>query len=347
MCESGAEQLQHRIQETISMLVTHWEEMLSLAALEPLSPEVQSRVAGLALESASLVTQDVITDGAARELGTALFELTAPFAIEIVDLQAALLEYLADLLSDEQQRDDYALGLHQTLNAMALGFLTARADAATAFNIRSLRNLRHDLKTPINAITGFSKVILNGIDGPITNFQQEDLTAIFEAGQQLLSMLEDLTSVVIRDERKATLTTTTFDVAVLLGDIMKTAQPLLAEREHTFTVQVAGMLDEMTAPLSSLRWVILSSLLVLGRCAEGRNLRLEVSRSAQEGEDFLTCRMVGVGLASSTTVQKVEQATQLVPSVRYCREMGGQLVIDVQQDDLVITVELPMVVQQD
>lgn len=346
MYQLGAGQLHQHIQESISTLATRWEEILSQSAPEPLSAEMNSRVEELALGAALLVMQAVVADGGARELGAALFEIAAPSSIEIVTLQAALVEYIDDLSLDVQPRGEYLSYSRQALNEMTLGFLTARADAATAFNIRSLRNLKHDLKTPINAITGFSKVILKGIDGPITDFQQEDLTAIFEAGQQLLEMLDDLTSVVIRDEEKAALDSITFDVAVLLGDIMKTAQPLLAAREHTLRVQAVGMLGKMTAPLSVLRWVILSGLLVLGRQAEHATLLLEVSRSAQAGADYLTYRMVGVGLASPTTVLAVEQAMQLVTSKRYCREMGGKLVIETQQDDIVITAELLACVEQ-
>ncbi len=341
MSQLKSGRLHQRILESISTLATSWEKILSQSAPEPLSAELKSRVEELAIEAVLVVTQPVVVDGDACKLGAALFELTASSSIEIITLQAALLEYIDDLFPDDQQRGKLPSPSRQALNEMTLGFLTARADTATAFNIRSLHNLKHDLKTPINAITGFSKVILKGIDGPITDFQQEDLTAIFEAGRQLLAMLDDLTSVVIRDEEKAALDSTTFDVAVLLGDIVKTAQPLLAALEQILMVRAIGMLGKMTAPLSLLRWVILSGLLVLGRQAEHATLLLEVSRSAQAGADYLTYRMVGVGLASSVTMLAVEQAMHLVTSRRYCREMGGQLVIETQQDDLVITVELP------
>lgn len=50
----------------------------------------------------------------------------------------------------------------------------------------------HDLKSPMNAITGFTKVVLKGIDGPVNETQVTDLTAAFSAGQRMLGLLNNL-----------------------------------------------------------------------------------------------------------------------------------------------------------
>ena len=55
-----------------------------------------------------------------------------------------------------------------------------------------LANMSHELRTPLNSIIGFSRVILKGIDGPITDIQQQDLTAIYNSGQHLLGLINDI-----------------------------------------------------------------------------------------------------------------------------------------------------------
>jgi K+-sensing histidine kinase KdpD len=50
----------------------------------------------------------------------------------------------------------------------------------------------HDLKSPMNAINGFTKVVLKGIDGPINETQATDLNAVFTAGQRMLTLLSNL-----------------------------------------------------------------------------------------------------------------------------------------------------------
>jgi K+-sensing histidine kinase KdpD len=44
----------------------------------------------------------------------------------------------------------------------------------------------------MNAITGFTKVVIKGIDGPVNETQVTDLTAAFQAGQRMLALLNNL-----------------------------------------------------------------------------------------------------------------------------------------------------------
>src|SRR3972149_5283068 len=55
-----------------------------------------------------------------------------------------------------------------------------------------LANMSHELRTPLNSIIGFSRGILKGIDGPINETQAQDLTAIYNSGQHLLGLINDI-----------------------------------------------------------------------------------------------------------------------------------------------------------
>ncbi|RPH60562.1 MAG: sensor histidine kinase [Chloroflexi bacterium] len=50
----------------------------------------------------------------------------------------------------------------------------------------------HDLKTPLNAVIGFSKVVLKGIDGPVNEMQVTDLTSVHANGQRMLALISNL-----------------------------------------------------------------------------------------------------------------------------------------------------------
>ncbi|MBE2272472.1 MAG: GAF domain-containing protein, partial [Anaerolinea sp.] len=55
-----------------------------------------------------------------------------------------------------------------------------------------LANMSHELRTPLNSIIGFSRVILKGIDGPLTEMQEQDLTTIYNSGLHLLNLINDI-----------------------------------------------------------------------------------------------------------------------------------------------------------
>lgn len=55
-----------------------------------------------------------------------------------------------------------------------------------------LANMSHELRTPLNSILGFSDVMLEGIDGPLTDYMENDLRLIQKNGQHLLHLINDV-----------------------------------------------------------------------------------------------------------------------------------------------------------
>ena len=55
-----------------------------------------------------------------------------------------------------------------------------------------LANMSHELRTPLNSILGFADVILEGLDGPLTENMDNDLRLIQKNGQHLLHLINDV-----------------------------------------------------------------------------------------------------------------------------------------------------------
>jgi signal transduction histidine kinase len=50
----------------------------------------------------------------------------------------------------------------------------------------------HDLRSAFNHIVGFSKIVLNGQDGALTDLQKEDLTTVYRSGLRALTLMNNL-----------------------------------------------------------------------------------------------------------------------------------------------------------
>ncbi|MBM3153565.1 MAG: HAMP domain-containing histidine kinase [Chloroflexi bacterium] len=50
----------------------------------------------------------------------------------------------------------------------------------------------HDLKSPFNRILGFLKLVINGLDGPLTDLQRDDLTTAYHNAIHALALMSNL-----------------------------------------------------------------------------------------------------------------------------------------------------------
>ena len=93
-----------------------------------------------------------------------------------------------------------------------------------------LANMSHELRTPLNSIIGFSRVILKGIDGPVSEMQQQDLTAIYNSGQHLLGLINDILDLSRIEAGKMELNFEEVRLSEMVTSVMSTAKGLVKEK---------------------------------------------------------------------------------------------------------------------
>lgn len=76
----------------------------------------------------------------------------------------------------------------------------------------------HDLKTPLNAIIGFIKVVIKGIDGPINETQNTDLTTALNGSQRMLTLINNLVEMARLNNGEITLRREECNIADLIED---------------------------------------------------------------------------------------------------------------------------------
>jgi len=236
------------------------------------------------------------------------------------------------------------------VGAVGIGCAIGKVERAKTFDMNAMSVMGHDLKTPINAITGFSKVILKGIDGPITEFQQQDLTSIHDAGQKLLTMIDELFRTAKTDAGKTNLYGAEFDVVALMGDVLHVSQPILARHGHALSVRCQGELGMMNLDASRVRWVLLGLLYYAARRTNNSTVSLSVARETVEDTDrFLITISIAKPQQTPDEVDfwaddkaQADADIAFITSRRFCEELGGSLTTEESKDDLVrFVVRLP------
>lgn len=103
-----------------------------------------------------------------------------------------------------------------------------------------LANMSHELRTPLNSIIGFSRVILKGIDGPLTEMQEQDLNTIYTSGQHLLNLINDILDQAKLAANRMDLQTDYFDMKSVIDGVRSIGIGLVKDKPVDIYVEVAS-----------------------------------------------------------------------------------------------------------
>jgi signal transduction histidine kinase/CheY-like chemotaxis protein len=138
-----------------------------------------------------------------------------------------------------------------------------------------LANMSHELRTPLNSIIGFSRVILKGIDGPITDLQNQDLTAIHNAGQHLLGLINDILDISRIDAGKMELAFEEVDMRNLIQSVASTALGLIKDKPIRLSQFIPDDLPLARADPIRARQVLLNLLSNASKFTESGSIVIE------------------------------------------------------------------------
>lgn len=149
-----------------------------------------------------------------------------------------------------------------------------------------LANMSHELRTPLNSIIGFSRVILKGIDGPVTDLQQQDLTAIYNSGQHLLGLINDILDLSKIEAGKMELTFDEVDIEKLIKSVMSTVLGLIKDKPVQLVDELEENLPTVKADSMRIRQILI-------------NLFSNAAKFTDEGTITVTARREEAGVRIS------------------------------------------------
>ena len=122
-----------------------------------------------------------------------------------------------------------------------------------------LANMSHELRTPLNSILGFSDVMLDGLDGPLTETMENDLKLINRNGQHLLSLISDVLDMAKITAGKMNLNFERFNLREVLEDVVNITAALARDKALALQLETDASSDlEVEADHTRLRQVMIN-----------------------------------------------------------------------------------------
>jgi len=100
-----------------------------------------------------------------------------------------------------------------------------------------LANMSHELRTPLNSILGFTDVMLEGLDGELTEHMNTDLRLVQKNGQHLLHLINDVLDMAKIESGRMNLHPERFNIYSVLEEVCSITSALASEKNLSLFIE--------------------------------------------------------------------------------------------------------------
>ena len=238
-----------------------------------------------------------------------------------------------DVQSDKPNRfSEEDANIYTTLAAqVGVALQNARLYAEQAATVAQLReldrlkssflaNMSHELRTPLNSILGFTDVILEELDGPITAPMNNDLQLIQKNGLHLLNLINDVLDMAKIEAGKMNLYLERFKIHNILEDVVSITSPLVNEKAVSlFIEENSDQAVELLADRTRIRQVMLNLVNNAMKFTEKGKISIHTMR--QNEHVLIKVKDTGIGIPSDKLEAVFQEFAQVDTSTT--RKVGG------------------------
>ena len=217
------------------------------------------------------------------------------------------------------------------------------ASAGSRSKSEFLASMSHELRTPLNAVLGYTQLLHDGITGPVSTAQQDQLLRIRASATHLLGLIDEVLSYSRLEAGREQVSFQDVDVATVLDESISLVRPMAAAKRLPLLVQVPAGAERLylTTDVLKLRQILVNLLTNAVKFTDVGGIT--ASSHADADQVVFTVRDTGIGIPAAHIERvfepfwQVEQAPArrvggtglgLSVSRRLARLLGGELTVE-------------------
>jgi signal transduction histidine kinase len=183
-----------------------------------------------------------------------------------------------------------------------------------------LANMSHELRTPLNSILGFADVMLEELDGPLTENMNNDLGLIYKNGQHLLHLINDVLDMAKIESGKMNLNIEKFNLQEIIEEVTSITAPFASEKNLALFIEADSDHEvEINADKIRLRQVMINLINNSIKFTETGKIAIRVTR--EETSVLICVKDTGIGIPTDQLEAVFQEFTQVDTSTT--RKVGG------------------------
>ena len=194
-------------------------------------------------------------------------------------------------------------------------------EQASALKSQFLANMSHEFRTPLNAILGYTHMLLNGVTGAVSETQKKGLTRIDSNSRHLLALINDILDITRIEAGRMPLNVTSFAIPELVNEVMSELEPIIKRSNLEVSARAAGKLPTLKSDRQKVKQIVLNLLSNALKFTPEGSVTITARYDARSRMINIAVRDTGVGIAADDQVKVFEDFRQLDSSP--ARGYGG------------------------
>jgi PAS domain S-box-containing protein len=193
-------------------------------------------------------------------------------------------------------------------------------EQASALKSQFLANMSHEFRTPLNAILGYTSLLLQGISGPLNPPQEKNLSRVDSNARHLLEIINDILDISRIEAGKMPLHLTTFPLPALVQEVLAELEPLIVRSRLEVRADTRAV-PEITSDRGKVKQIVLNLVTNAIKFTPSGTVTLRVEPAARGREVAISVTDTGIGIDKADHERVFEDFRQADNSP--AREYGG------------------------
>jgi signal transduction histidine kinase len=200
----------------------------------------------------------------------------------------------ASSLLEEKVRDATAELVRQNelLQRQAL-----ELEAASSAKSQFLANMSHEFRTPLNAILGYTSMMLQGVSGPLPPTLVRQLTRIDSNGRHLLTIINDILDIARIEAGRMPLNLGRFPADALVKEVLAELEPLIARSKLDVSFEQGRNVPPLKSDRAKVKQILMNLISNALKFTPKGSVTVSVRWRARKGEVRIAVADTGIGIA--------------------------------------------------
>jgi signal transduction histidine kinase/CheY-like chemotaxis protein len=246
---------------------------------------------------------------------------------EVLEQNQELLRTLDELRARQEELERLSRELEDTNRGVVALYaeLDEKADhlrRADELKSKFLSNMSHEFRTPLNSILALTRLLLDHVDGSLTEEQTRQVAFVRKAAEDLFELVNDLLDLTKVEAGKIVIRPVDFDVEHLFGALRGMLRPLLVNPSLSLVFEDATGVPTIQSDEAKVSQILRNFISNALKFTEAGEIRVSARMTGPETVVFAVSD-TGIGIAPEDQERIFDEFTQIdSPTQRRVRGTG-------------------------